>query len=105
MNLMKYILVFAVSFLVSRLLLSIDWFTWPACLFVAFYMTVQYWYQMCRSQDCKGINDNLSSKIGSFDISDIKKSLSRINSSIDTLSNLLSDNIEHIRKILSRETK
>lgn len=102
---MIYILVFVVSFLVSLLLLTIDWFTLPACLFVAIYMTVQYWYQMCRSQDCKVMNDNLSDKISSFDLSDIKKSLSRINSSIDTLSNFLTDNIEHIRKIISRDKK
>lgn len=102
---MNYILVFVVSFLASLLLLSIDWFTWPACLFVAFYMTVQYWYQMCRSQDCKAINDNLSDRISSLGISEIKKSLSRINSSLDTLSNFLTDNIERIRKILSREKK
>lgn len=102
---MRYILVYIVSFLASLLLLYIDWFTWQACLFVAFYMTVQYWYQMCRSQDCKAINDNLSDRISSLGISEIKKSLSRINSSLDTLSNFLTDNIERIRKILSRETK
>lgn len=102
---MHYILVYIVSFLASLLLLSIDWFTWQACLFVAFYMTVQYWYQRCRSKDYKSLNDNLLEKISSLDLYSIKKSLSRLNSSLDTLSNFLTDNIERIRKILSRETK
>lgn len=103
----KYITFFIISLALSSLLLSIEWFTWQAWIFVSVYMLIQYWYQMCRSSDAQKANINVCNK---FD--DTKKTIVRLNESLENLDGLILNRVEallnkadKIRKILIHEAK
>lgn len=92
---------------VSSLLLSIEWFTWQAWIFVSVYMVIQYWYQMCRSSDMLNMNNDIKDNLNG-----IHKSVIRFNESVENFNKNLADTIgrtdaklEKIRKILIHESK
>lgn len=92
---------------VSALLLSLEWFTWQAWIFVSFFMIMQYCYFAWS-------NENLLTMTRSIlrELSEIKSSIKRCNSTLDTTFNAnvdyieeLSKKLDKIRKILIHEVK
>lgn len=92
---------------VSALLLSLEWFTWQAWIFVSFFMIMQYCYFAWS-------NENLLTMTRSIlhELNDIKSSITRCNSTLDSTFNAnvdyneeLSKKLEKIRKILIHEVK
>lgn len=92
---------------VSALLLSLDWFTWQAWIFVSFFMIMQYCYFAWS-------NENLLTMTRSIlrELNDVKSSITRCNSTLDTAFNAnmdyneeLSKKLDKIRKILIHEVK
>jgi hypothetical protein len=92
---------------VSALLLSLEWFTWQAWIFVSLFMIMQYCYFAWS-------NENLLTMTRSIlrELNDIKSSITRCNSTLDSTFNAnvdyneeLSKKLEKIRKILIHEVK
>lgn len=92
---------------VSALLLSLEWFTWQAWIFVSFFMIMQYCYFVWS-------NENLLTMTRSIlrELNDIKSSITRCNSTLDASFNTnteyneeLSKKLDKIRKILIHEVK
>lgn len=92
---------------VSSLLLSLDWFTWQAWVFVSFLMIMQYCYFVWS-------NENLLTTTRSIlrGMDEIKSSITRCNSTLDATFNSntehneeLNKKIDKIRKILIHEAK
>lgn len=92
---------------VSALLLSLEWFTWQAWIFVSFFMIMQYCYFAWSNENLLTMNRSILRELN-----EIKSSIKRCNSTLDTTFNTnvdyneeLGKKLDKIRKILIHEVK
>ena len=92
---------------VSALPLSLEWFTWQAWIFVSFFMIIQYCYFAWSNENLLILNNSVLRELN-----EIKSSIKRCNSTLDSTFNANSDyneelskKLDKLRKILIHEVK